>query len=198
VRRTADGRWVPAWDTIVEGLGREFCPEERAGELPVESVSWFDAVAYCRWRSARDGRVYRLPTELEWEKAARGVDGRQFPWGDEFDPSFCKMNQSRPYVMQPEPVGAFPTDTSPYGARDLAGGIRCWTADIVGQLTAEEALAEAEPAPGAPREAYGVRVIRGAGWNSSMFVCFSAGRSFMFTYMRDTNLGMRLVRELRR
>ena len=53
-------------------------------------VVWFDAVAYCEWRSARDGRRYRLPTEHEWEKAGRGVDRRFFPWGDRFDATFCK------------------------------------------------------------------------------------------------------------
>ena len=58
-------------------------------------ISWHDAVAYCDWRSAREGREYRLPTEAEWEKAARGVDGRWFPWGQPFDPSLCNMRESR-------------------------------------------------------------------------------------------------------
>jgi serine/threonine-protein kinase len=180
----------------VEGPSRAYCPEERAGELPIECVSWFDAVAYCRWRSTRDGCVYRLPTEIEWEKAARGVDGRRLPWGNQFDPSFCKMSQSRPEHAQPEPVGSFPTDTSPYGVRDLAGGMRCWAADVFGQLTAEEAMAEPEPPPGTPRDQFGIRVLRGGAWFASMLSCFSTGRVPTFSLMRTPDCGIRLVREL--
>jgi serine/threonine-protein kinase len=198
VRRTRDGRWVPAWDMIVEGHGRAYCPEARAGELPVESVSWFDAVLYCAWRGARDGAVYRLPTEFEWEKAARGADGRAFPWGNGFDPSFCKMRESRPELPQPEPVGAFPVDASPYGVRDLAGGMRCWAADVVGELTAEAALAEPEPEPGTPRDHSGLRVLRGASWSSSLVACYAASRLMDFGFSRYTDIGVRLVREPRR
>ena len=60
--------------------------------MPVCGISWHDAVAYCAWRSEREGTEYRLPAEAEWEKAARGVDGRWFPWGNRFDPSLCNMN----------------------------------------------------------------------------------------------------------
>jgi formylglycine-generating enzyme required for sulfatase activity len=197
VRKLADGRWVPAWDEIVEGPGRAYCPEEQVGELPVDSVSWFDAVAYCRWRGARDGYTYRLPTESEWEKAARGADGRHHPWGNEFDPSFCKMSQSRPVATQPEPVGAFPTDTSPYGVRDMAGGMRCWAGDIFGRLTAAEALAEPEPPPGTPPALTSPRAIRGASWFTAMFSHFSASRIVSFGLWRDVSIGIRLVRELR-
>jgi serine/threonine-protein kinase len=196
VRRTAEGLWAPAWDEIVEGPGREYCPEERAGELPVESVSWYDAVAYCRWRSARDGHAYRLPTELEWEKAAKGVDGRRFPWGNEFDASFCKMSKSRPDYPQPEPVGTFPTDTSPYGVRDMAGGMRCWVADIFDRLTAEEALAEPEPSRSVGRDQTPMRAVRGASWASSPLACFSKERVVLFGSIRDASCGIRMVREL--
>ena len=76
-------------------------------QVPVVLVDWFDAVAYCRWRSDREGTPIRLPTEMEWEKAARGTDGRVFPWGDHFDSTFCLMLSSRPFMPQPEPVGTF-------------------------------------------------------------------------------------------
>ncbi len=197
VRRASTGLWEPAWDQLDEGPGREFCPVDRAGELPVESVSWFDAVAYARWRSSRDGVAYRLPTEAEWEKAARGVDERYFPWGDRFDATFCKMRDSRPGYCQPEPVGAFKTDESPYGVRDLGGGMRCWTVDVMGELTADQALAEPEPDDGIARDEAAGRIVRGGSWVSPTFLSRSASRSRAFASMRVSSIGIRLVRELK-
>ena len=93
------------------------------------SVSWEDAARCVDWMAQRDGLPYRLPTELEFEKAGRGADGRVFPWGDGFDESLCKMRESRPGRPRPEPVGAFPTDESVYGVRDLGGGMSDWCRD---------------------------------------------------------------------
>ncbi len=120
---------------MVEGDAQKRFPAEEGHlwNLPVILIDWFDAVAYCRFRSERDGIEIRLPTELEWEKAARGTDGRFYPWGDHFDPTFCLMRSSRPFLAQPEPVGTFPIDTSPYGVRDMAGGVREWVADVNGE-----------------------------------------------------------------
>jgi serine/threonine-protein kinase len=159
-------------------------------------VSWFDAMAYCRWLSERDGMTYRLVEELEWEKAARGVDGRSFPWGDHFDPTFCKMRHSRPGFSQTEPVGAFPIDESVYGARDLGGSLRCWTADLHGELSAAAALAEEEPADGARRDLVGMRASRGGSWLHLELHCRAASRYRHFTLNRDTILGIRLARTL--
>ncbi len=99
------------------------------GSWPVIDVSWEDAEAYCAWRSERDGATYRLPLEREWEKAARGVDGRIYPWGDAFDATLCKTQGSRQIEWLPEPVGSFPTDVSVYGVRDLAGSSSDWCGD---------------------------------------------------------------------
>jgi serine/threonine-protein kinase len=93
---------------------------------PVLAVDWRDALACCAWRSARDGRLYTLPHEDEFEKAARGVDARVYPWGNEIDACFCHTNFSLPGGMSPLPVGSFPIDASPYGVRDLAGGAATW------------------------------------------------------------------------
>lgn len=98
-------------------------------DTPLHSVSWEDAVAFAGWSARRTGLPFRPPTEDEWEKAARGVDGRLYPWGDEFDPSLCRMSLSRPGTPNIEPVGSFPTDVSIYGVRDMAGGMRAWCAD---------------------------------------------------------------------
>ena len=195
------GRWVPRYELIIEGAGREFCTPEQVTEVPVVDVSWFDAVAYCAWRSERAGArasAFRLPTEAECEKAARGVDGRFFPWGDRFDPTFAKMKDSRPGFGQLEPVGGFPIDESPYGVRDLAGGTRRWTADIHGELSPAQALAIPEPAAGTPRDALGMRVVRGGGWNLGVQWCRCASRFRVFALGHITSVGVRVAKSLGR
>jgi len=91
-------------------------------DWPVYFVNRSAMDAYAAWLGTRTGRALRLPHELEWEKAGRGVDLRRYPWGDRFDPAFCQSRESRPGRPSPGPVGAFPTDESPYGVRDMAGG----------------------------------------------------------------------------
>lgn len=198
IARDASGLWTTVWDKIVEGPGRAFCAEERVGELPVCCVSWFDAVAYCRWFAGKHRIACRLPTELEWEKATRGADGRFFAWGSRFDPTFSKMRDSRPGFGQPEPAGSFPADVSPYGVHDLGGGMRSWVGDIHGELSPEAALAEPEPAPGTPRDEAGTRVLRGGAWLNSMQYCRAASRNRLFTLIRDTSYGVRIARSLSR
>jgi len=90
----------------------------------VLGVSWYDAVAFAAWRAQRDGLPWRLPREPEWEKAARGVDGRIHVWGDHFDASWACIAGERP-----APVDAFPVDESVYGVRGLAGNSSDWCGD---------------------------------------------------------------------
>jgi len=95
---------------------------------PVVNVTWRDAVAYCRWLSQVTGKPYRLPSEAEWEKAARGVDGRIYPWGNQWDASRCNTIEGGP--GDATPVGAYPQGVSPHGLLDMAGNVWEWTSSL--------------------------------------------------------------------
>jgi len=99
-------------------------PEGREGH-PVALVSLEDASSYCSWKGERMKHRYRLPTEEEWEKAARGTDGRIFPWGNEWNPDY--LNRGRRFGST-TPVARFPQGRSPYGLYDMVGNLFEWTA----------------------------------------------------------------------
>jgi formylglycine-generating enzyme required for sulfatase activity len=95
---------------------------------PVVRVNWHDATAYAHWLTERTGAPWRLPSEAEWEKAARGTDGRIYPWGDTFDAT--KANTRKGKRGTTTPVGSYPTGASPYGAQDMAGNVWEWTSSL--------------------------------------------------------------------
>jgi eukaryotic-like serine/threonine-protein kinase len=134
--REAAGKWRTG-SRLLEGKAKKLLDGDRQLDLPIVQVTWRNAMAYAEWLAEQVGRPLRLPTALEWEKAARGADGRPYPMGVRFDPAFAKTRDSRKEVAQPEPVGAFPLDESPYGVRDLAGGVGDWTITSIegGELT---------------------------------------------------------------
>jgi eukaryotic-like serine/threonine-protein kinase len=151
----------------------------RLRRLPVFGIDAVAAEAYARWRAAVTGLPYRLPSEFEWEKAGRGTDGRRYPWGDRFDASFCKMRQSRPELPRPEPVGAFQVDESPYGVRDLAGGIAEWAVP-----SADERAIAGERG----------MVSRGGAWSDWSTDCALAARRPYLAVERSSRVGFRLAR----
>jgi len=106
-----------------------FLREPPADKLdhPVVGVSWHDTLAYCGWLSQQANRAYRLPSEAEWEKAARGADGQRYPWGNEWQDGCC--NQAG---QDTSPVTAFPQGCSPFGCCDLVGNVQQWTSTLWG------------------------------------------------------------------
>ena len=169
------------WDRPEPGASYRVPEVDRDGDRwdplwPVSAVSWADAMAYVAWRTERDGVGWRLPLEQEWEKASRGADGRVFPWGNGFDSTLCKMRESRPGRSQPEAVGAFSTDISPFGVRDLAGSLRDWCGD------ADYA--------GDPKR----RPVRGGSWFTYARGCRSANRYGFDPWIVGTSYGFRLAR----
>lgn len=102
---------------------------ETERSLPVVFVDWHAAMAYAAHRARRTGLPWRLPSELEWEKAARGVDGRFMPWGDHVEPTWACVSGNHPHRKQVMSVDDYLTDVSPYGVRGMAGNVRDWCID---------------------------------------------------------------------
>lgn len=117
--RAADGRYVPAPRAQAMGNFDD-------ARLPITRITWDDARAYAEWRASREGLPWRLPHDLEWEKAARGCDGRAYPWGDTFAEGRACVARRGAGPPRIAPVGSYPHDTSPFGMKDAAGNVRTW------------------------------------------------------------------------
>jgi serine/threonine-protein kinase len=161
-------------------------------ELPMTGVDYATAVAFAKWEATRTGEAWRLPCELEWEKAARGVDGRPYPWGDQYAPRWCRAAES---VAQPSVarVDVETDDVSPYGVQGLAGNVRAWCSDewkpngrpLVGRWVQ----------PGGASDPGASRVIRGGSWRDVGGAALFE-RRFAEPDSCVDDLGIRLVRTL--
>ena len=149
---------------------------------PVCGVSFWEAEAYARFLGKR------LPTEAEWEKAARGEDGRLYPWGDEWATGRCSF-RGGPIRAAPE-VGQFPAGASPYGLLDMAGGVWEWCADW---YDAAEYGRSPESNPLGPTSGQ-LKVARGGAWNALPLQNRTANRNAWKPSARFSNLGFRCAR----
>ncbi|MGC9356662.1 MAG: formylglycine-generating enzyme family protein, partial [Anaerolineae bacterium] len=161
-------------------------PEELA-DHPVVYVTWHDALAYAEWLRERTGEPYRLPTEAEWEKAARGEDGRRWPWGDDWRPEHCNMRIKGP--GKTTPVGQYaPAGDSPYGCADMAGNVFEWCHSSYQPYPYGADDGREDP------EVSGPRVLRGGSWideNPGRVRC--ASRIGINPDLWDGCLGFRVV-----
>jgi formylglycine-generating enzyme required for sulfatase activity len=168
---------------------------------PVVYVSALDAERFCEWLSRVDGKRYRLPTEAEWEYAARGVEGRVYPWGGEFDaPHFANFADSRCSLpwrdarvddgwAQTSPVGSYPKGKSPFGIEDLSGNVFEWCLDCFDTYKGKEIVN-----PRGPRN-NGKRVYRGGSWKSRVTSLRAASRHFNSQDYSSNDVGFRVVCE---
>jgi formylglycine-generating enzyme required for sulfatase activity len=175
-------------------------------EQPVVGVSWYEARAYCKWISQVTGVEYRLPTEVEYEAAASGEEGREYCYGNEFDSSRCNTFES--HIRRPTPVGIFDNRTRE-GAYDLTGNVWTWTTTIYDQekyrypYRAEDGREDVEAGGGGDEGEAGSksvraagRVLRGGSWRANAVNCRSADRDRYAPGNRITGVGFRLSRTL--
>ncbi|OGO41187.1 MAG: hypothetical protein A2W36_01705 [Chloroflexi bacterium RBG_16_58_14] len=169
-------------------------PEWNAPNLPVVGVCWFEAEAYCNWLSAVSERPFRLPTEAEWEKAARGAQAFLWPWGDTWEASRCNSSEAEEAerLYSTTPVGMYPHGASPYGALDMAGNVWEWCQDWYDPEEYQRRAGSEVINPPGPEQGP-ARVVRGGSWNGNRrhARCASRGRfgPDAFSYL----LGFRLV-----
>ena len=172
----------PGW-VWLEKQDRARLPAECAGtgpEEPRRCVTWYEAEAYARWRGGR------LPTEAEWEFAARGPSSSRYPWGEEFDAARCNVVESR----GAKPVGSYPSGVSWVGAHDMAGNAMEWVSDWLAPYGDAGTVLENPAGPASGK----IKVEKGGWWGSNPFVARSSYRHYEDPPdYGDKHIGFRVV-----
>lgn len=158
------------------------CADNSVDDHPRVCVTWYEAEAYARWRGGR------LPTEAEWEFAARGPESHVFPWGDEWDAALANVVDSTDLT----PVGAYPDGASWVGALDMAGNAMEWVQDWLDNYDSDAALTD----PTGPERGR-IKIEKGGWWGSHPFMARAAYRHFEDppTY-QDHHIGFRIVTDV--
>ena len=151
---------------------------------PVVGICWYEARAYCAWLSAQSGQAFRLPSEAEWEAAARGVAGRRYAWGEDFDAARC--NALETHVRGTTSIGVFPAGDTPEGLVDMSGNVWDWTSSLYKPYrhAADDGREDAEEE--CPR------VVRGGSWGNDRLSCRCASRNSLAPGSRDGLVGFRV------
>jgi formylglycine-generating enzyme required for sulfatase activity len=168
---------------------------------PVVCISWNDAVEYCKWLSGEKGLTFTLPSEAQWEKAARGADRRKYPWGNHdpyyleefyanYDPGIYNWDlYEKKRFYNTSPVEFYPKGESPYGLSDMAGNVWEWCSDW--HESSYYNISSPKNPKGPP---YGVkRVVRGGSWHDCDMCLCCANRDSFAPSFRGSNLGFRLL-----
>lgn len=170
---------------------------------PVVYVNSLEAIKFCEWLSARERKKYRLPTEAEWEFAARGLDGRSFPWGEKLREgnlaNFADRNTTFAWrdpeiddgYPQSSPVGNYPRGASPFGIEEMAGNVWEWCLDFFEPYTGKERV-NPRSKSGGPA---GRRVYRGGSWKSRAASLRATARNFNLPDYSSNDVGFRIVCE---
>lgn len=178
------------WDGLAERETEETEQRWKIDNYPRIRVSWYAAVAFCRWLSHHTGTEVRLPTEAEWEKATRGVNGLIYPWGASYIPGYSNINEamsgiSPTNLREPSSVGAYPHAASPYGVLDLIGNVYEWCYNEY-----------SEPAAMANEVDVTIQIqrpLRGGSWRSDRLFAHSVRRRGELPATSFNDIGFRIV-----
>ena len=163
-------------------------PEDQA-DHPVAGITKLDALAYIEWLNQQTNMNFRLPTEAEWEKAARGTDDRIYPWGNEFDPWRCNTQESGKGGTTP--VGSYsPSGDSPYGVADMVGNVWEWTSTMMAPYP--YVIDDGREV----HHANGKAIVRGGAWYYSRKLARVSVREGVLPTYISSSIGFRLARSL--